>query len=253
MDEILYRVERHVAEIRLNRPERLNALSLAMRKRWVELVEETNSDTEVRAIVLTSTGDKAFCTGADLKEMSQRDSAGKHRANMRGRPPMPAKPMVAAVHGYCLAGGLELAMLCDIRVASENAVFGLPEVRRSLVPLQAVNLLPGLLPRGAALYLALTGENIDAQHAIAVGLLHKVLPDKQAAEDEAWKIASSIALGAPLAAQAIKDVIWKNGGTGTEEGYQLALSALARVQASEDAKEGPRAFTENRAPDWKGR
>jgi len=252
MDEILYQVRDHIAEIRLNRPERMNALNLAMRRRWVDVLTELNGDPEVRVGVLCSAGDKAFCSGVDLKEMADRDSKGKRRPNSAGRPLMPAKPMVAAVHGYCLAGGFELAMMCDIRVAAENAVFGLPEVRRSLIPLQAVNLLPGIVPRGEALYLALTGETIDARKAHAIGLLHSVLPDKDAAEAEARRIAAAIALGAPLAASAIKELLWTNGNTAQEEGYRHAFEALTRVQASDDAREGPRAFAEKRPPRWTG-
>jgi enoyl-CoA hydratase/carnithine racemase len=253
MNELLYEVKDHVARITLNRPERLNALSIAMRRRWAEIVADMNGNPDVRVGVLMGAGDKAFCAGMDLKEMADRDAKGKRRPNSTGRPLMPAKPMVAALHGYCLAGGFELAMMCDIRVAAENAVFGLPEVRRSLVPLQAVNLLPGIVPRGEALYLALTGETIDARKALSIGLLHKVTQSKAEAEAGAERIAASIALGAPLAAQAIKELIWTNGGTATEQGYRAAFEALTRVQASEDAKEGPRAFVEKRAPRWTGR
>ena len=252
MEEILYRVENHVALITLNRPEQMNALTISMRRRWVELLSQMNGDADVRAAVLTGAGDKAFCAGVDLKEMADRDNQGKQRAHSRKHPVMPAKPMVAAINGFCVAGGLELAMMCDIRVASENSEFGLPEVRRSLIPMMAVNLLNGLVPRGEALYLALTGERIDAKKALAIGLLHQVLPDKAAAESEARRIADSIALGAPLAAQAIKALLWENGGVVTPQGYQSAAEAMARVQASADAKEGPRAFVEKRAPRWSG-
>ena len=252
MADILYRVENHVALITLNRPEQMNALTISMRRRWVELLSQMNGDADVRAAVLTGAGDKAFCAGVDLKEMADRDNQGKQRAHSRKQPVMPTKPMVAAINGFCVAGGLELAMMCDIRVASQSAQFGLPEVRRSLIPMMAVNLLNGLVPRGEALYLALTGERIDAQKALAIGLLHKVLPDKAAAESEARRIADNIALGAPLAAQAIKALLWDNGGVVTTQGYQSAAEAMARVQASADAKEGPRAFVEKRAPRWSG-
>lgn len=252
-DEVLYRVEDHIAHVVLNRPHRHNALSITMRRRWAEVLNEFNRDPEVRCGILSGAGDKAFCTGLDLREVAERDAAGKKRAQTQALPPMPEKPMVAAIHGWCVAGGFEISMMCDIRVASAASTFGLPEVKRSLIPAQAVNLIAGLVPRGEAAYLILTGEHIDAQKAHAIGMLHKVLPDKAAAEAEARRIANNIALGAPLAAQAMKALLWENGGVVTKQGYQSAADAMARVQASEDAKEGPRAFVEKRAPRWSGR
>ena len=250
--ELLYSVEDHVARITLNRPQRLNALSIGMRRRWAQVVAELNRDPMVRAGVLMGAGDKAFCVGADLKEMAVRDAAGKRRAGAAGRPLMPEKPMVAAVHGYCFAGGLELALMCDVRIAAADATFAQPEVRRSLIPVPAVSLLPGLIGRGEAALLLLTGDAIDAERALRIGLVQGVVPGKDDAEAEALRIASAMALGAPLAARAIKDILWTNSAAG-EHAWRYAREHLARVQASEDAKEGPRAFAEKRAPRWKGR
>jgi len=252
-DEILYRVENHVAHVTLNRPERHNALSIAMRGRWRDVLNEINRDPEVRCAVLSGAGDKAFCTGLDLKEVADRDAAGKKRVQTPALPPMPQKPMVAAIHGWCLAGGFEMSMMCDIRVASIASTFGLPEVKRCLIPAQAVNLLAGLIPRGEAAYLVLTGETIDAHKALAIGLLHKILPDREQTLAEALRIATAIAAGAPLAVQTAKKVLMANSGVATEFGYRMSLEALHRVQASEDAKEGIRAFTEKRPPRWTGR
>lgn len=252
-DEVLYRVEDHIAHVVLNRPHRHNALSITMRRRWAEVLNEFNRDPEVRCGILSGAGDKAFCTGLDLREVAERDKAGKKRAQTQALPPMPEKPMVAAIHGWCVAGGFEISMMCDIRVASAASTFGLPEVKRSLIPAQAVNLIAGLVPRGEAAYLILTGEHIDAQKAHAIGMLHKVLPDKAATMDEALRIAKAIAEGAPLAVQAAKKVMMANSGAATAMGYQMSLEALRRIQETEDAKEGPRAFAEKRAPVWKGR
>lgn len=252
-EDIIYTVENHVARITLNRPHRMNALSIAMRRRWVALLSEFNADPAVRAGVLAAAGDKAFCVGVDLKELAERNTQGKHRPGSRepGPPLMPSKPLVAAIDGYCLAGGLELALLCDIRVATAGATFGLPEIRRGLLPGHAVNLLPALIPRTQAAYLLLTGESISAQEALAAGLVHKVLATRQEAEVEALRIAVTIARAAPLAVREIKHLL--ASAMDMEGSYRRTAEAQTRLRATEDAKEGPRAFAEKREPLWQGR
>ena len=251
--DIIFKVENHVARITLNRPERLNALTVAMRHRWIEIITEMNANPDIFVGILSGAGDRAFCAGVDLKEMVERDASGKKRASTRHFPVLPQKPMVAAVHGHCLAGGFELTLLCDIRIATPNARFGLPEVRRSLLPIFSLNLLSGLIPRGEASYLLLTGEPIDADKALQIGLIHKILPDKAALEAEAERIAAAIAQGAPLAVQAAKKLLTQNSGVASEQGFENGFALTQQILASEDSKEGPRAFAEKRAPNWKGR
>ncbi len=253
MPEILYEKRNRIAYITLNRPEAMNSMNSALNRQFREALYEFRDDPEILVGIVTGAGDKAFCAGMDLKE---RNAANQGLAG----PPVPSflpedvvwKPMIAAINGFCLAGGLERALTCDIRIAAEHATFGLPEPRWSLTASYGLHNLSRMIPLGEALYIQLTGERINAQEALRIGLVHKVVPlaDLMA---EAEKVAESIKLCAPLAVSAIKQIVMTCRNLPVEYSYKFADSLAEKVRNSEDSKEGPRAFAEKRAPQWKGR
>ena len=251
-DELKYEVQGGIARITLNRPDRLNALSLAMRRAWADAIQAFNADPAVRVGILTGAGDRAFSVGIDLKEFAEVRSEGKRKGVSSRRPIMPAKPLIAAIHGYCLAGGFELALMSDIRIASAGSSFGFPEVRRSLVPIHGVNLLPRLVSKSVATLLLLSGEPISAEKAARYGIVHDVLPDREAVIREAERLANALLLGAPLAISAIRDLLWSGDNASLETGYREAIERLHIAAQSKDAAEGARAFAEKRPPRWEG-
>jgi crotonobetainyl-CoA hydratase len=257
-------VERHdhVLLVTINRPEARNAINLAVATRLGDALQDADADPEVRAVVVTGAGDQAFCAGADLKALARGEritpAEGQRAAwGFAGivRHPI-AKPMIAAVNGFALGGGTEITLACDLAIACETAMFGLPEVRRGIIAAAggAFRLLEQLPPK-IAMELLLTGEPIDAARALALGLVNAVVPRDQLL-DRAMAMAARIALNAPLAVQASKRIA--KGIRGAERPrddlpWQLTHEEVERVFASDDAKEGPRAFAEKRAPVWTAR
>lgn len=255
-DTILYEVKNGIAHITLNRPESMNAINLEMARRWQEVLKEFNGNPDVRVGILRGAGDRAFCAGMDLKERAQRNATGERKPGSsrgRGMAIEPQKPMIAAINGYCVAGGMELTMFCDIRVATAKSVFGQPEPRRSLVPKEAVQRLPRMVPLGEALYILLTGETITAERACQIGFIHKVVKDQEELTAEAQRIADAVLQCAPMAVNAIKDIVMTGRNMPIEYSWKYGLEVQKRVDATEDAKEGPRAFAEKRPAQWKGR
>ena len=253
---LLYEVRGHAAWLTFNRPQVLNALNQELRLALIAAIEKARRDDGVMALVLCGAGGRAFCTGADLREMAQRD-AGAGPAHEP--PPMFAaladchKPTIAAIDGHCVAGGMELATLCDIRVATEASNFGLPEVLRSLMPEPGLTELPRGIPPGEAALLLLTGKPMTAQRAYQIGFLQALAPDRGSMLAEATRIAGDIALAAPLAAEAYKQII-RHGRTMSPDHAARYREAFWNViKATEDRAEGPRAFVEKRPPVWKRR
>ena len=163
------------------------------------------------------------------------------------------KPIIAAINGYCLAGGLEIALACDIRIASETATFGLTEVSRGIIPVAGgTQRLPKLIPLGKSLEMILTGERIDAQEAYRIGLVNRVVPTGQLLP-EAMRLAERICANAPLAVKAAKEAVYRGMNLPLSEGLWLEQQLADPVCQSEDAKEGPRAFFEKRPPVFKGK
>ena len=215
-------------------------------------------DPDAWVMVMTGAGDRAFCAGADVKEMGRR-AEGEASAPM-WEPDLdlryvlpPWKPMVAAVNGYALGGGLAYALQCDIRICSVNAIFGYPEVKIGVAGGTSDTwLMPRYVPMGEAMYLLLTGDFIDAQEAYRIGLVHQVtsLPDLM---PTAMQIATKIAGNSPLAVQAQKRAVMLGLSLPIEQSQRLTKILADQVRQSEDAKEGIRAFLEKRSPKYQGR
>jgi enoyl-CoA hydratase/carnithine racemase len=250
----------HVLIVTMNRPAARNALSGPMLELMRQAWDTVDADPDIRACVLTGAGG-AFCAGADLKAMTRSHPGDQFRGGgmdlsvieplLKGR--RLTKPLIAAVEGPAIAGGTEILQACDIRVAGESARFGVSEARWGLFPLggSAVRLVRQI-PYTVAADLLLTGRHITAAEALSIGLIGHVVPDGQAL-DRALEIAAAIAANGPIAVRAILQVIRDTEGMPENEAFALEAKAGMAVFASEDAKEGPRAFAGKRRPEFKDR
>lgn len=242
----------HVIVITINRPEAKNALDRATAEALCTAIDELESRDDLAAAVLTGAGG-TFCAGMDLKAFLRGESPnieGRGLAGLTERPPV--KPLIAAVEGWALAGGCELALAADVIVASETAKFGLPEVKRGLVAAAGGLLrLPKTMPYSKAMLLALTGDPISAVEAERLGLV-TVLSPPGAAESTARDIATRIAANGPLAVRATKNIIATQANWSDPAAFDWQRSVTEPIKASADAKEGARAFAEKRAPRWVG-
>jgi len=255
MDGVTLRRDGHVAEIVLDRPEALNALSTAMARRLADVCAEVAADASARAVVLSAAGEKAFCVGADLKErnaMTDEEIMAQRpvfRAAFGGVLNLP-QPVVAAVHGYALGGGCEFALSADLIVADETAVFGLPEVAVGLVPGGGgTQLALRRLGPGKAADLVFTGRRLDAAEARDIGLADRVVP-AGAARDEALAIAAAIARNSPVVVRAAKRALRLGNGVPLDAGLDLEENAWRTAVLSPDRREGIAAFNEKRKPVW---
>jgi enoyl-CoA hydratase len=245
----------HVLIVTMNRPEARNALTAPMMALMRQAWDMTDSDPGIRVCVLTGAGG-AFCAGADLKAMTSAPPGDRFRAGdldlsvieplLKGR--RLTKPLIAAVEGPAIAGGTEILQACDIRVAGQSARFGISEARWGLFPLggSAVR-LPRQIPYTVAADLLLTGRHITAAEALSIGLIGHVVPDGQAL-GRALEIADLIAANGPVAVRAILRVIRETEGMAENEAFAIEARAGMAVFASDDAREGPRAFAEKRRP-----
>ncbi|WP_029138657.1 enoyl-CoA hydratase-related protein [Nakamurella lactea] len=243
------------AILTLNRPEQRNALNPELIAALSAALGRAGSDDGVRSVILTGTGDRAFCAGMDLKAFAANDigsdaadAANIFESLLGGLD----KPVIAAVNAAAVAGGFELVLACDLVVASETAVFGLPEVKRGLFAGGGGYTLPARIPLTVALELGLTGDPIDARRALALGLVNQVVPPERvlgAAQDYATRIGAN----GPLGVAATKKTMRLVGGGDPAGADDLARNSLRRVFGSRDAAEGARAFAEKRSPVWTGR
>src|ERR1022692_2320561 len=246
-----------MAEIVLERPAAMNALSAAMARALARVCAEIGADRSVRAVVLAAAGDRAFCVGADLKEraaMSDAELLAQRpvfRAAFGGVLGLP-QPVIAAVHGYALGGGCELALCCDLIVADESAVFGLPETTVGLVPGGGgTQLALRRLGPGRAADLILTGRQLGVAEAERIGLADRLVP-AGAADHDGLEIAGSIACNSSVAVMAAKKAIRQGWGTSLGAGLEIEDAAWRTAALSADRREGIAAFNQKRAPRWPG-
>lgn len=261
MPEVIFEKKNRIAYVTINRPEKMNALNMAVSSGLSEAWRRIRDETDIWCAIVTGAGDKAFSAGADLQEMSDvrqaSDTGDNEAAEQRRREALwkmeISKPIIAAVNGYCLAGGLELALLCDLIVASKNASFGLSEVMRAIIPGGGgTQRLPRVIPFRKALELLLTGDRISAEEAYRLGLVNKVVPQSELMA-EAEALANKINGNGPLAVRAIKELAYKGIDMPIEHGLRLENLISQRIHMTEDSREGPLAFTEKRPAQYKGR
>jgi enoyl-CoA hydratase/carnithine racemase len=256
-DELLYEVRDHVARVTINRPKSLNAIShdlnLELAARW----DEIDADPDIWAVILGASGERAFCVGADIKGGTtahpDRLAIGGGLTGIGGPLRILRKPLVAAVQGYVLGGGFELAMCADIIVAADTAQFGLPEVKAGIIgDCGVVHRSIRQLPHRIALAMVLTGERLPAEQALRFGLINAVVPyDQLAYEAEAW--AGKLTAASPLAQQAAKQAVLSRAESPLVDALGMRYELIEQYASSADVREGRRAFEERRAPNWTGR
>lgn len=252
---ILYEKKDQVAYITLNRPEVMNALNQELRDGLQEALLDFRDDPTMLVAVLTGAGGRAFSAGMDLKDRARRDAAGEKRGGYRTTfiDLEVFKPIIAAIDGFCVAGGFELSLQCDIRIATAKSEFGLPEPRWSITAGYGLHNLSRMIPLGEALHMQLSGRRITAERAYQIGLIQEVVEDREALFAAVDRLTADIKLCAPLAVQAIKQIVYQGRNLPVEYSVKLAAPINARINTSEDALEGPKAFAEKRKPVWKMR
>jgi enoyl-CoA hydratase/carnithine racemase len=250
--KILYEPDGSIVTITMNRPEVLNALDMEGYALLRAALDRFEADPDLRVAILTGAGGRAFSTGSDLKGPTWHPPAHQPMAITEPPEAQPrTKPVIAAIDGYCVGGGLEWALRCDIRIATPRSSFGLPEPRWGALAGYGLHMLSRMIPAGEALYLQLTGERIDAERAYRCCLIQEVVEPEDLLE-RAHRIAEKILACSPLAVQAIKQVVDFGLRQGVEDSYRYLHPLTRAIAGTEDAHEGPKAFAEKRTPVWKG-
>ncbi len=268
--KVLYEVKDKIAWITLNRPESLNAVNREMVKSIVDCCRQANEDRNVQIVIFKANGERAFSVGGDVKDRARANAATAdtepesplvvRQARYSGVPGTPApaiaainKITIALVHGYVVGTGLLMSLACDIRIAADNARLGLSEARLGFMPASGgTQRMARLVGIPKALEICMSGELLDAQEAHRIGLVNQIVtfPELIPAGE---KLAAAFLKSAPLAVRYIKEAIYKGSELPLEQALRLESDLAAMVLTTEDAKEGPRAFVEKRAPLWKGR
>jgi len=261
MASIEVTIDQRVATVRLNRPEAMNAVDQEMRAQLHATWDRIRDDDDIRVAVITGAGEKAFCTGSDLKKtMPAQDSFARQTLG----PPNPAmkpiapgqdfdKPLIAAVNGYAIGGGLELALACDIRICSTNAQFALTEAKVGSLPGSGgTQRLPRAIGMSDAMLMMLTGDRIDAAEAHRIGLVSRVVPAAELLR-EAQAIAQKVAANAPLSVKAVKRLVRQGMDMPLPNALDMERYMFGLLYNSEDRIEGRKAFAEKRKPEYKGR
>ena len=249
--------KKKIATITLNRPDKLNALNIPTRQSIIDHLGELDADADIRVVVLTGAGEKAFIAGADIGEFEGRSPVDQFNV-MRGPNAFEAaasfsKPLIAAINGFCLGGGCELAMACDIRIAADTARLGQPEINLGLIPGGGgTQRLPRLVGLGTAFKLLYTGEIIKAEEALRIGLVDEVVA-ADALMNRVQELAGTIAKKSPVALKFIKEAVRASVRTPLDEGLKHEISLFGLVFASEDKEEGVDAFLNKREPNFIGR
>ncbi|HTM08758.1 MAG TPA: enoyl-CoA hydratase/isomerase family protein [Verrucomicrobiae bacterium] len=262
MPNTVYEIKNRIGWITLNRPEAMNAMNQEMSGEIVSACRRAEQDESIGVVIFTGAGDKAFSSGMDLKERAQTPVPPIERRQTKtateANTPTKAvaaltKPTIAAINGYAVGGGLELALACDLRIAATDAKLGLAEVRRGIIPgAGGTQRLARVLGVAKALELCLSGQLIDGRESFRIGLIHQVVAREELAA-AAERLAETLLKGAPLSLRFIKEAILKGSDLPLEEGLRLEADLSALIAATEDAKEGPRAFAEKRPVVWKGK
>jgi enoyl-CoA hydratase len=254
---LMYEKKDSIGILTINRPDKLNAISNDLTEELETFLDEVEKAEDLRVLVVTGAGDKAFVAGADIQELVERDAligrkVSRKRQEVFARIENLSVPVIAAVNGYALGGGLELALACSIRVCSERAKFGAPEVKLGIIPGDGgTQRLPRLVGLGRAMEMILTGDFIDAQEAFRIGLVNKVVPH-EALMEMVMEVAEKIAQRPPLAVRYAKEAVNRSQEGDCASGYILESYLHALTCTTEDKKEGVAAFLEKRKGDFKG-
>lgn len=247
-----FKKEGRIAVITLNRPDVLNAINAELSHELNEAMKTFRDDPELWVCIITGAGERAFSAGADIRGFRP----GPREITTTGervRADRIWKPFIAAIHGYCLGGGLEMALTCDLRIAADNSRFGLPEIKVGVIPAGGgMSRLPRFIPRAKAAEILLMGQHIDANEAYRIGLVNIVVPRDQLMPT-AMKWAEVICEAGPLQTRAVKEVMIRGYSMPLDESLHLEREIADRIRNSEDFIEGTRAFVEKRKPQWKGR
>ena len=260
-EKIIYEQRGRIAVITINRPDRMNAIDAQTSTELYAAWCDFRDNNDLWVAILTGAGDRAFSAGNDLVAMSQAQQSGDPSGGAARGAPFGGitrnfecwKPMIAAINGYCLAGGLEMALCCDIRIAGEGSQFGLAEVTRGIIPgAGGTQRLPRVIPFGPALELLLSGGKFDAEWAFRYGLVNHVVPPDQVMA-KALELAERFCENAPVSLRLVKEAAYKGLNMPLDDGLRLEIEQIRRVMQTEDSREGPLAFAQKRKPSWKGK